>query len=570
MEIYRQLDSSRRTALDHALILLVALCLWPAAYARAQSSEAEIQQLFQQQRWQEIVQLAPPTGVSAEIDLEYGIALAQLGRFNRADAVLRDGLRLRPRDPRFMAELGGTAFKQLNYAKAQFWLERAVRLSPQDKYDLEFLGTIFYLEGNLDAALKFWNRMGKPRLENVKLDPRPAIQPGLLDRAFLFSPASTLELPALQTTEANLDQLDIFSSYRPDLQARAQGNFDLVLHNSERDGCGVNKWDCLLNILGESPAQTLNFDYFNIANRAINVRSAFRWDSEKRRVTAQIETPVANQTKWRFGLGADLRNENWGVLTAFSGPATLLGALNLKKEAFKARFADVMSGRWQWSTETEISDRQFHNVFAGTALTPSLLSDGFQLKQSFFVKSLLLDRPERRFTIDSNASLGVAGLWSNGGRDYAKLRGMLRLHWFPEHAGDKYELQHQFRAGKTFGDPPFDELFMLGVLGDTDLHMKAHVATRDGKKGSGPLGRNYFVSNWDFTRNFSPLSLATIKVGPWVDTGKITDPVATLGSHEWLWDAGVEAKVYVFGLGVVFSYGRDLRAGRGAFVASAP
>lgn len=570
MEIHRELDSPRRTAIKRALVSLIAICFCAAAHSQARPSQAEIQQLFQQQRWQEIAQLAPPLGVSAEIDLDYGIALAQLGRLDGAKAVLQDGLRLRPRDPRFMTELGGIAFKQLNYAKAQFWLEHAIRFSPHDRYDLEFLGTVFYLEGNLDAALKYWNQIGKPRIENVKLQPPPTIDPALLDRAFLFSPASVLGLPELQTTEANLDQLDIFSSYRSDLQARAEGNFDFVLHNSERDGCGVNKWDCLLNILGESPAQTLNFDYFNIADRAINVRSAFRWDSEKRRVTAQIETPVANQTKWHFRVGTDLRNENWSVLTAFSGPATLLGALNLKKETFRAQFTDVMSGRWQWSTDTEISDRQFHNVFSGTALTSSLLSPGVQLKQSFSVKSLVLDWPERRFTIDSNASLGVAGLWSNGGRDYAQLQGTLRLHWFPQHLADKYELQHQFRAGKTFGDPPFDELFMLGVLGDADLHMKAHVATRDGKKGSAPLGRNYFVSNWDFTRNFSPLSLATIKVGPWVDTGKITDPIAALGSREWLWDAGGEAKIYVFGWAVIFSYGRDLRSGRGAFVISAP
>jgi len=96
--------------------------------------------------------------------------------------------------------------------------------------------------------------------------------------------------------------------------------------------------------------------------------------------------------------------------------------------------------------------------------------------------------------------------------------------------------------------------------------MKAHIATRDGKKGTSPLGRNYFLSNWEATRNFSPLPLFGIKIGPFVDTGKITDPNPMLGSHKWLWDVGLETKVQVLGLAVVFSYGRDLRSGRNALV----
>jgi hypothetical protein len=100
--------------------------------------------------------------------------------------------------------------------------------------------------------------------------------------------------------------------------------------------------------------------------------------------------------------------------------------------------------------------------------------------------------------------------------------------------------------------------------------MKAHIATRGGKKGSAPLGRNYLLSNFDATRNFSIMSLATVKVGPFLDTGRVFDPITRLGSREWLWDLGIEAKLDVFGFGVIFSYGRDLRAGHNAFVASVP
>jgi len=166
--------------------------------------------------------------------------------------------------------------------------------------------------------------------------------------------------------------------------------------------------------------------------------------------------------------------------------------------------------------------------------------------------------------------LSVARIWSTPEQSYYQLQGSLRLHWFPQHTGEKYEVSHEVRVGKTFGTPPFDELFALGVLGDTDLEMRAHIATRDGKKGSAPLGRNYFLSNFAALRDVSPIAIAHIKVGPFVDTGNITDPLAQFGSHEWLWDTGFEAKLQAFGFTVTLCYARDLRSGRNAYVATSP
>lgn len=56
-----------------------------------------------------------------------------------------------------------------------------------------------------------------------------------------------------------------------------------------------------------------------------------------------------------------------------------------------------------------------------------------------------------------------------------------------------------------------------------------------------------------------------LHVGPFLDTGKITDPSANLGSHEWLCNTGAQAKHRVFDTGIGFSYGKDLRSGNNAF-----
>jgi hypothetical protein len=136
-------------------------------------------------------------------------------------------------------------------------------------------------------------------------------------------------------------------------------------------------------------------------------------------------------------------------------------------------------------------------------------------------------------------------------------------------SGDDYAMQGEIRSGKTFGSVPFDELFMLGMERDNDLWMRAHVGTRDGMKGSAPLGRNYFLSNWEIDKRVYHNGYFSFKLSPFLDTGKITDSLPGLGSERWLWDTGLQAKFRLMGIGVTLIYGKDLRSGHNAFYATA-
>ena len=92
--------------------------------------------------------------------------------------------RAAPRDKRFPVELAGVEFKQKKYAAAKHDLRRALQLDAKDEYANEFLATIYFLEGNLEAALKYWNRIGKPQIEEVRSEPALRVRPALLDHAF--------------------------------------------------------------------------------------------------------------------------------------------------------------------------------------------------------------------------------------------------------------------------------------------------------------------------------------------------------------------------------------------------
>ena len=575
MERGRKMDAagiaSKPITLIPAFVVLFFLSF--AAHAVAQTSDRDLlerlRELTAEQNWQEVIVLAESARApSADLDFYYGTALAQQGRWEDAQRTFSAGARLQPGDKRFPLELAGVAFRQKRYPVAARHLQRALRLDPTDAYGNDFLGTLYFLQGNIAAALKYWNRLGKPQIVDVRSQPPPEVNSALLDRAMAFAPAGILRLPDLLTTEARVDGLEIFSRYQFDLQARDDGKFDILFRNRERDGWGQGTLEKLFLLFRGLPFQSITPEIYNLRHQAVNFVSMYRWDAEKRRLLARLSSPLQANTKFRYGLTADLRSENWNVRNSFQGPAPVLESFNMRREAVGADFAAFESGRWRWSAGAEVSHRDFRSVSAGTALAPSLLAKGYQLKQIAKLDAGLWRLPERRLTLEAGVSSELGRIWSRPSHSFEKLQGSLRLHWFPQSQGDDYEIQHRIRAGKTFGEVPFDELFMLGLERDNDLEMRGHIGTRDGRKGSAPMGRNYFLSNWEADKNLYRNGIFTVKLGPFLDVGKITDASAGLGSQKWLWDLGAQATVRVFGVGVAFSYGKDLRSGNNAFYVS--
>ena len=519
-----------------------------------------------QARWSELAALDPEVSRhSTDYDYEYGIALAQLELWDEARQVLLAGSHLAPRDKRFPIELAGLAFKQKDNARAIAYLRHALRLDPNDAYANEFLATLYFLQGNLEAALKYWNVLGRPQIEQVRTEPVLRVRPGLLDHAFAFAPESVLSLEELRATEARVRQLGIFAGDRVELNAQAEGKFDVVFRAQEMNGFGDSKVEAAVRLLRGLPFQEVDPEYFNIHRAAIDLTSQFRWDPDKRRAVLTLSGPLVHDPRWRLQVRAGARDENWDVVTSFAGPAQLLAALNLRREEFSAVVTRLVGARWSWSLGAELSHRDFRNLFAGSALTPQLLARGYQLKQISQLRYELWHSVERRLTISSGAGFQSARLWTQSPESFSRVQGSVETHWLPQTRGDDLETLWRLRSGKTFGQIPFDELWMLGLERDNDLWLRAHVGTRDGRKGSAPLGRDYFLSNWEIDKNVFSNGFFGLKLGPFVDSGSIRDSSPVLGSQKWLWDTGAQAKLHVLGVGVTFSYGKDLRSGNNAF-----
>lgn len=571
------MDSAGCTARGRAIrsLAFVLVCTSLSALCRGQATPqgspveppftAKIHQLFEESRWQEIVQeIERLPAPDADLDYYYGSALAQLGRWADARGALMAGHRLAPRDARFPVELAGIAFKQKRYAEAARWLRRGLRIDPADVYANDFLGTVYFLQGNLEAALEYWNRVDKPQIESVRLAHSLQIRPALLDRALAFAPAGPLLLPDLLTSRVRVEGLGVFVVPDVQLAARDDAKFDAVLNLQERDGWGTGTWEALLSTFRGVVYETAYPEYSNLGHSSINITSLVRWDDQKRRFATDVSGPLHQNPKWRYRLGVDLRNENWAIRDSFTGVAPVLGALNLRREVASAEITSFNSGRWDWAAGMELSHRDYRSVIPGSILTPQLLEEGMQLKQVARMRYELWRIPARRLLVSSGASSQLARIWSQPAQAFAKLQGSASAQWFPKSEGDDYETQVKFRGGGTAGTSPFDELYMLGIERDNDLWLRAHIGTRDGVKGSAPLGRQYFLTNAETDKNLYSNGLISATLGPFLDTGRITDSVGQLGSQKWLWDTGVQAKVRVLGVRLTFTCGKDLRTGNTA------
>jgi len=524
------------------------------------------QQLATELRWAEIIrEIEPIPDKSADLEYTYGTALAQVGRLDEARSQFLAGKRLAPHDKRFPIELAGIAFKHTHPADASRYLRLALRIDPEDSYANDFLGTIYFIQDNLPAALKYWNRIGKPYVENVRPHHALRTRPALVDRALAFSPAAELHLADLQTSKVRLEALGVFPSSRIQLAAHPENKFDAILNLQERHGFGDSVWQGLLSTFSGIAYQTIYPEYFNIGDATINVTSLVRWDAQKRRLSAQVSAPLHANPRWRYRFGLDLRNENWDIRESFTGPSPSLGSLNLRREVFGAEIDSFNSGRWGWSAGAEFSHRDYRNVTPGSSLTPDLLLEGGQLKQIARIHYRALDAPEHRLTITTEATSQIARIWSHPAHAFAQLEGGAQTHLLPQMQGDDYETTIDIRGGGTTGQPPFDELFELGMERDNDLWLRGHVGTRDGRKGSAPLGTHYFLINSSLDKNIYGNGLISLKVGPFLDTGKIEGASGNLGSRKWQWDIGAQGKLRVLGVGVTFVYGKDLRTGNNAF-----
>ncbi|MGH9433198.1 MAG: hypothetical protein ACRD3T_16835, partial [Terriglobia bacterium] len=199
----------------------------------------------------------------------------------------------------------------------------------------------------------------------------------------------------------------------------------------------------------------------------------------------------------------------------------------------------------------------------------SFFANGLALEAETSARYRLIDLPDDRFTLDSTGSIQAGHDSARALGNFAQAEGGLAADWLPRATGEDYEMTAQVRGGHTFGVVPFDDFFMLGLERDNNLWLRGEIGTANGRKGSAPLGRNYTLTNWEDDKIIFQNGIFRVRVGPFLDSGRITDPSGDFGSRQWMWDTGLELKIRVLGgTEVALFFGKDLLTGNTSFYAT--
>jgi hypothetical protein len=565
-------DFCRALALFLILIPLSGLCQTPLLVNSPEDERLlkTVKALYAAADWKGVLSAIPASPVcSPELDFYRAMSLARLQRWQEARRAFETGSKKAPEDARFLTELAGVCFKLQNYQDTKSALKGALNLNRDDRYANDFLAAVYLLEDNLEAALKYWNRVGKPTIEQVKMEPNPKLNPQTLDKAFTFSPATVLGLEEFRTTRARLYQLEIYPRHRFELQPGIDQKFDLLFSPAERNGWANNKWEKLYTLFRGVPSLSIRVGLSNLHRSAANLELQARLDKQKLRGFAEFAAPLRGDPERRYRFYADSRRENWDLTRSYQGGISLPGDLRVQRLIAGAEIRNQINWRWNWKNGVEVSYRDFRNPPVVSPDSQTLFMRGVSLKYLAGIERKLLRIPERRFVAETFASLQAGKLFRGDAAPFAKLQAGIKSEWFPQAKGEDYALLTQFRVGTARGEPPFDELFILGLERDNDLWMRGHIATENRKRGSGFLGRKYLLINSEFDKKIYQHSLFEVRIGPSLDVGKIYDKNGDFGSNQWLWDVGILLKARLRnGITVILSYGKDLRTGRNDFYLS--
>jgi hypothetical protein len=488
----------------------------------------------------------------ADAALAEGVALARGERFVEANAALLAGQRRFPGDVRFLLELAGVSYRLKNMAETRQRLRQALRLEPTNNYGNEFLATLHLLNGNLEAALLRWNRIGKPLLQEVIFDPVPPLDPTLLQRAVTFSGGQILTLHRLHATERNLDLLNVFARRQLDLAAAAAGNGRYIatqrLLPSSQPFSG--RWSAFVTLARGLPYQAVSLERTNIADRAWNAHGLYRWDAQKRRLAFAVAGPLGRNPSRAFRIALDGRDEHWGL-------SDRLSAVRVRRAGADIGATIILREKFTWNTAVRASKRSI-----GGADGADAFDSGWTVEQRNQIDLPVFTLPEQRFRVLVRAGLRT-GRFMGRMKSHRILGGdsELTATWLPQSKGDDWEVRGGLYAGRISG-VPFDEYFQLGMERDSPYWIRGVAGSRDGRKGAGPIGSNFILAQSGLDRTVFRIPFLRVKAGPFFDTGR----VGGFALPEWGAGTGAQIRL-VAGGGVAWSLiiGRDLRRGELTF-----
>lgn len=237
--------------------------------------------------------VSPAAPAGCGILVEAGVLLAELGDTAQAELRFRAAESLCPGFAAPVRERAGLRFRAEDWVGAGRLAEQALALDPSDAHAWRLLAGSRFLAGDVEGALRAWNRLAEPRTDLTRID-------GLM-RVRYSAVAGQLDLPSgrLLTPQdfgrarRRLAEMPAQSGSRLSLRPLPGGNVQVDVTVLERPLVFAGPWDAAGTGVKALTGQEINLGVSSPTGNGELWTAGWRWWRDRPRVSLALTVPAA-------------------------------------------------------------------------------------------------------------------------------------------------------------------------------------------------------------------------------------------------------------------------------------
>src|SRR5262249_46536658 len=153
-------------------------------------------------------------------------------------------------------------------------------------YASDLLASIDISEGEVQSALRYWNKSGRPVIDDILHNYYLNFGNWTVREAIAFHPSDVLHYNQWKTTEARLFQTNNFTNVGLEVEPTViPDHYDAIVRTTSKTNL---KSDFVWNLFKGGLYDVSYFDLWNIKNSGVNWTSMYRWDTDRRMYAGQF------------------------------------------------------------------------------------------------------------------------------------------------------------------------------------------------------------------------------------------------------------------------------------------
>ena len=493
-----------------------------------------------------------------------GMCSAFQNRLEEAENHFLNALEINNRCEQCYLELGGIYFRKKEHQKAVQFIKRAIKINPDNEYSHDFLGTLYFINGLTNHALREWNRINKPIMANLSIENDRLKRKELIIKELRFSPGQMIRASMIRESRKRLDKIGNISNVSFNLVPHQESpeDFDLLLSFYEEKGFGKNLGFFLINLLGDIPQKTFYLDYKNIFDKNINVSASYRFNSLRKKYHILMTFPRFFDLPFYTSLAYTDKNEVWNLQEALPLQTRIEG--RIKTREFTIRFDYVYDDKISYSQFLKFKSRNIPNTILSGKIEEGLFfpevrnifSYGGQFKLN------LIHNLSKNIFSDFSLAYAVFSLKERDRSRFTKLSltSENTKVWRRALSDDVVSnLLWRIMLGYSSTGIPLEDKFLLGIGPDAQYYLRAHSTTQGGRLGNSPVVDKFILSNLQYSHHLFRLFPFKIEGGLFIDCANIFGKNSIHYKNRFIVDVGVFSKIYLFKFPFILSYGHNFK-----------